>query len=170
MRIALCDDDIPHLRVLKNLAQNCPALNNGLLNIDTSEVMITRRYYRSGESEFFINQSNVRLKDVNELFMDTGLGREGYSIIGQGKIAEILSSKSKDRRAIFEEASGISRFRYRKEESERKLQNTDANLVRINDIISELELQVGPLREQSEIAKKYLLLREPVEPLKILFS
>ena len=138
-----------------------------MLNIDTTEVMITRRYYRSGESEYYINQSSVRLRDINELLMDTGLGREGYSILGQGKIAEILSTKSKDRRAIFEEAAGISRYRYKKEESERKLQQTDDNLLRIGDKISELELQVEPLREQAEVAKKFLLLRDELRGLEI---
>ncbi len=129
-------------------------------DLDYTEIMITRRYYRSGESEYFINRQIVRLKDISELFMDTGLGREGYSIIGQGKIDAILSAKSTDRREIFEEAAGISRFRHRKEESERKLERTDENLVRINDKISELYLQVEPLREQAETAKKYLLLRD----------
>ncbi len=131
-----------------------------LFNIDYTEVAITRRYYRSGDSEYFINKQNVRLKDINELLMDTGLGREGYSIIGQGKIDAILSARSTDRREIFEEAAGISRFRHRKEESERKLAHTDENLVRMGDKISELELQVEPLREQAEIAKRYLLLRD----------
>ena len=126
----------------------------------TSEIMLTRRYYRSGESEYYINKSLVRLKDLSEMLMDTGLGREGYSIIGQGRIAEILSSKSKDRRAIFEEAAGISRYRHRKEESERKLSHTEENLVRIGDRISELELQVEPLKEQAETARRYLLLRD----------
>ena len=112
---------------------------------DESEVAVTRRYYRSGESEYYINRQSVRLKDVNELFMDTGLGREGYSIIGQGRIDEILSVKSADRREVFEEAAGISRFRHRKEEAERKLERTDENLVRINDKIDELELQLGDL-------------------------
>ena len=130
-------------------------LDNGdhSLPLDYDEVAVTRRYYRSGESEFFINKKPVRLKDVHELLMDTGLGREGYSIIGQGRIDEILSVKSADRREIFEEAAGISRFRHRKEEAERKLERTDENLVRINDKISELELQVEPLRAQSEKAK-----------------
>ena len=121
--------------------------------VDSPEVMVTRRYYRSGESEYYINKQSVRLKDVNELFMDTGLGREGYSIIGQGRIDEILSVKSSDRREIFEEAAGISRFRHRKEESERKLERTEENLVRINDKIAELELQVEPLRQQAATAK-----------------
>ncbi|MTS91435.1 chromosome segregation protein SMC [Pseudoflavonifractor sp. BIOML-A4] len=132
-----------------------------------SEVMVTRRYYRSGESEYYINRRSVRLKDVNELFMDTGLGREGYSIIGQGKIDEILSVKSADRREVFEEAAGISRFRHRKEEAERKLERTEENLVRINDKIDELELQVEPLRIQSEKARKFLILRDELRGLEI---
>jgi chromosome segregation protein len=136
-------------------------------NLDYTEVMITRRYYRSGESEYFINRQMVRLKDLGELFMDTGLGREGYSIIGQGKIDAILSAKSTDRREIFEEAAGISRFRHRKEESERKLDRTDENLIRINDKISELALQVEPLREQAETARKYLLFRDELRGLEI---
>ena len=132
--------------------------SEGRLGLETSEVMLTRRYYRSGESEYYINQSLVRLRDVTELLMDTGLGREGYCIIGQGRISEILSTKSKDRREIFEEAAGISRYRHRKDDSERKLSQTEENLLRIGDKISELELQVEPLREQAETAKKYLLL------------
>ena len=134
---------------------------------DESEVAVTRRYYRSGESEYYINRQSVRLKDVNELFMDTGMGREGYSIIGQGKIDEILSVKSGERREVFEEAAGISKFRHRKEESERKLQRTEENLVRINDKIAELELQVEPLRKQAETAKKYLVLRDELRVLEI---
>ena len=136
-------------------------------SMEESEVSVTRRYYRSGESEYYINRQSVRLRDVTELFMDTGLGREGYSIIGQGKIDEILSAKSGERREIFEEAAGISKFRHRKEESERKLQRTEENLVRINDKISELELQVEPLREQSERARKYLILRDELRVLEI---
>ena len=135
--------------------------------LEESEVMVTRRYYRSGESEYYINRRSVRLKDVNELFMDTGLGREGYSIIGQGRIDEILSVKSGDRREIFEEAAGISRFRHRKEEAERKLERTQENLVRITDKIDELELQVEPLRQQSEKAKKFLILRDELRGLEI---
>ena len=138
-----------------------------IFDMEESEVMVTRRYYRSGESEYYINRRSVRLKDVNELFMDTGLGREGYSIIGQGKIDEILSVKSADRREVFEEAAGISRYRHRKEEAERKLERTDENLVRINDKISELEYQVEPLREQSEKAKKFLVLRDELRGLEI---
>ena len=135
--------------------------------MEESEVAVTRRYYRSGESEYYINRQSVRLKDVTELFMDTGMGREGYSIIGQGKIDEILSAKSGERREIFEEAAGISKFRHRKEESERKLERTEENLVRINDKISELELQVGPLKDQAEKAKKYLVLRDELRLLEI---
>ena len=134
---------------------------------EEAEVAVTRRYYRSGESEYYINKQSVRLKDVNELFMDTGMGREGYSIIGQGKIDEILSVKSGERREIFEEAAGISKYRHRKEESERKLERTEENLVRINDKIAELELQVEPLRQQAETAKKYLVLRDELRVLEI---
>ena len=142
--------------------------NSGrLFDMEESEVMVTRRYYRSGESEYFINRHAVRLRDFNELFMDTGLGREGYSIIGQGKIDEILSVKSADRREVFEEAAGISRYRHRKEEAERKLERTQENLVRINDKIDELELQVEPLRAQSEKARKYLVLRDELRGLEI---
>ncbi len=142
--------------------------NSGrIIDMDETEVMVTRRYYRSGESEYYINRRTARLKDINELFMDTGMGREGYSIIGQGRIDEILSVKSADRREIFEEAAGISRFRHRKEESERKLERTDENLLRINDKIAELELQVTPLKAQSEKAKKFLLLRDELRGLEI---
>ncbi|MCL2391752.1 MAG: chromosome segregation protein SMC [Oscillospiraceae bacterium] len=140
---------------------------DGRFGLDNTEVMLTRRYYRSGESEYYINRSQVRLKDLSELLMDTGLGRDGYSVIGQGKIADLLSTKSKDRREIFEEAAGISRYRHRKEESERKLQQTDENLLRIGDKVSELEMQVEPLREQSETARKYLRLRDELRGLEI---
>ena len=138
-----------------------------IFNRDETEVAVTRRYYRSGESEYYINKQSVRLKDINELFMDTGMGREGYSIIGQGKIDEILSVKSGERREVFEEAAGISKFRHRKEETERKLARTEENLVRINDKIAELELQVEPLRKQAETAKKYLILRDELRVLEI---
>lgn len=127
------------------------------LAFDNDNVAITRRYYRSGESEYMLNKSMVRLKDINELFMDTGLGRDGYSIIGQGKIDSIVGAKSEDRREIFEEASGISRFRYRKEESERRLKKTEENLIRLRDILSELEQRVEPLRIQAEKAEKFIL-------------
>ena len=131
-----------------------------IFDSDSSEIMLTRKYYRSGESEYYINREQVRLKDINNLLMDTGLGRDGYSIIGQGRIAEIVSNKSTDRREVFEEAAGISRFRYRKEEAERKLEKTEENLLRINDKIEELELQVEPLRKQAETARRYLVLRD----------
>ena len=137
------------------------------LPYDADEVMVTRRYYRSGDSEFYINRQSARLKDIHELFMDTGLGREGYSNIGQGRIDEILSLKSADRREIFEEAAGISKYRHRKEESERKLAHTDDNLLRINDKVSELELQLEPLKIQSEKAKKYLTLKEELQGVEV---
>ena len=129
------------------------------LAYDADEVMVTRRYYRSGDSEYYINRQSARLRDIHELFMDTGLGREGYSNIGQGRIDEILSLKSADRREIFEEAAGISKYRHRKEETERKLAHTEENLLRIGDKVSELELQLEPLRVQSEKATKYLELK-----------
>ncbi len=135
--------------------------------VEESEVAVTRRYYRSGDSEYYINRQSVRLRDVTELFLDTGMGKEGYSLIGQGRIDEILSTKSGDRREIFEEAAGISKYRHRKEETERKLERTDENLVRINDKIAELELQVEPLRDQAEKAKKYLVLRDEMRLLEI---
>ena len=138
-----------------------------IFQLEETEVAVTRRYYRSGESEYYINRRACRLRDINELFMDTGLGREGYSIIGQGRIDEILSVKSADRREVFEEAAGISRFRHRKEEAERKLERTEENLVRINDKIGELELQVEPLRAQAEKTKKYNVLRDELKGLEI---
>ncbi|MCD8374681.1 MAG: AAA family ATPase, partial [Oscillospiraceae bacterium] len=139
----------------------------GLFDLDAAEVTLTRRYYRTGESEYFINREQVRLRDITSLLMDTGLGRDGYSVIGQGRIDEIVSARSTDRREIFEGAAGISRYRWRKEEAERKLAHTDENLVRINDKIDELELQVEPLRKQSETAKKYLRLRDEQKELEI---
>ena len=130
------------------------------LMYDADEVMVTRRYYRSGDSEYYINRQSARLRDIHEMFMDTGLGREGYSNIGQGRIDEILSLKSADRREIFEEAAGISKYRHRKEETERKLQHTEDNLLRIGDKVSELELQLEPLKQQSEKARKYLEMKD----------
>lgn len=127
-----------------------------VLDFDGDEIAVTRRYYRSGESEYLINKAAVRLKDINELFMDTGLGRDGYSMIGQGKIDSIVSSKGEDRREIFEEAAGISRYRYRKIEAERKLKNTEDNLLRLRDIVTELEERVEPLHKQSDKAKQFL--------------
>ena len=137
------------------------------LAYDADEVMVTRRFYRSGDSEFYINKQSARLRDIHELFMDTGLGREGYSNIGQGRIDEILSLKSGDRREIFEEAAGISKYRHRKEETERKLAHTEDNLLRIGDKVSELELQLEPLRIQSEKAKKYLDLKEELKGVEV---
>ncbi len=138
-----------------------------IFDTDSSEVMLTRRYYRSGESEYYLNRQPVRLKDITDLLMDTGMGRDGYSVIGQGRIGEIVSARSTDRREIFEEAAGIARYRHRKEEAERKLQHTDENLLRVKDKIDELEMQIGPLREQAETAKKYLLLRDELRVLEI---
>ena len=135
--------------------------------VEGDELAISRRYYRSGESEYYINKQSVRLRDVNELLMDTGLGRDGYSIIGQGRIAEIVSAKSTDRREIFEQAAGISRFRFRKEEAERKLSATDDALVRVGDKIDELQLQLTPLRKQAEVAEKYLALQGQLKGLEV---
>ena len=137
------------------------------LNFDNDFVSITRRYYRSHESEYAINGVNVRLKDIHELFMDTGLGRDGYSMIGQGKIDNIISSKSGERRDIFEEASGISKYRYRKIEAERKLTAAEDNLLRLHDILDELKSRVGPLKEQSAKAQKFLDLSEEKKQLEI---
>ena len=130
------------------------------LDAPYDEVIVTRRYYRSGESEYFINKRAVRLRDIYELFMNTGIGREGYSIIGQGKIAEIISRKSEDRRSIFEDASGIAKFRHKKTESERKLAQTEDNMTRINDIFVEISAQVGPLEKEAEKAKRAIELLE----------
>lgn len=137
------------------------------LNFDNDFVSITRRFYRSHESEYLINNVSVRLKDVHELFMDTGLGRDGYSMIGQGKIDNIISTKSDERRDIFEEASGISKYRYRKTEAERKLAAAEDNLLRLKDILDELEARVGPLAEQSKKAEKFLALAEDKKQLEI---
>ncbi len=130
------------------------------LNMDFSEVTVTRRVYRSGDSDYLINGSNCRLKDILELFMDTGVGKEGYSIIGQGRIDEILSTKSEDRRMLFEEAAGIVKYKTRRAEAANKLEKEHANLIRVNDIIAELETQVGPLKIQAEKTKKYLVLAD----------
>ena len=137
------------------------------LAYDADEVMVTRRFYRSGDSEYYINKQSSRLRDIHEMFMDTGLGREGYSNIGQGRIDEILSLKSADRREIFEEAAGISKYRHRKEETERKLLHTEDNLLRIGDKVSELELQLEPLRVQSEKARTYLELKEELRGVEV---
>ena len=135
------------------------------LSVDYTEVMITRRVYRSGEGEYYINKSACRLKDIVELFRDTGVGKEGYSIIGQGRIDEILSQKSEDRRGVFEEAAGIVKYRTRKEESEKRLSNMRDNLSRVEDIIAELESQLEPLEKASETARRYLNLRDELRVL-----
>ncbi len=141
--------------------------SDGKLPIEYTEVTVTRKIYRSGETGYFINKVPCRLKDVLELFMDTGIGKDGYSIIGQGKIDEILSNKSEDRRHIFEEAAGIVKYRTRKQESEKKLEHTKLNLLRINDILAEIEGNLGPLQVQSDKAKKYLNLREELKNIEI---
>ena len=128
------------------------------LAYDADEVMVTRRYYRSGDSEYYINRKAVRLKDIYELFMNTGIGRDGYSIIGQGRIAEIISRKSDERRNVFEEASGIAKFRHRRTEAERKLQNVDANMARVNDIFTEVQSQLAPLEREAARAEKAIAL------------
>lgn len=143
---------------------------DGYFPLDFPEVTVTRRVYRSGDGEYYINKTLCRLKDIHELFMDTGLGRDGYSIIGQGKIDSILSTKSEDRRQIFEEAAGISKYKYRKIEAERKLVQTVDNLTRVKDILSELEVQLSPLEKQSEKAKKYLVLRDELRGIDITVS
>ncbi len=140
---------------------------DGKLPIEYSEVTVTRRLYRSGETGYYINKAPCRLKDILELFMDTGIGKDGYSIIGQGKIDEILSNKSEDRRNIFEEAAGIVKYRVRKVESEKKLEQTKVNLLRINDILSEIEGNIEPLKIQAEKAKKFLDLREELKSIEI---
>lgn len=141
--------------------------SDGKLPIEYNEVTVTRKLYRSGETGYFINKVPCRLKDILELFMDTGIGKDGYSIIGQGKIDEILSNKSEDRRHIFEEAAGIVKYRVRKVESEKKLEQTKLNLLRINDILTEIEGQIGPLKIQAEKAKRFLSLREELKNIEI---
>lgn len=139
------------------------------LPIDYSEVAITRRLYRSGESEYYINKNACRLKDVIELFLDTGIGKEGYSIIGQGKIDNILSNKTEERRAVFEEAAGIMKYKTKKLEAERRLERTRDNLSRLGDILNELGSRLEPLKEQSDKAQQYLLLREKLRELEVNF-
>jgi chromosome segregation protein len=140
---------------------------SGRLSTDYLEIQITRKMYRSGESEYYINNGNCRLKDILDLFRDTGIGKEGYSIIGQGKIDEILNEKAISRRKVFEEAAGIMKYRTRKEESERKLARTEDNLTRVRDIIDELEYQIEPLQAQCEDAKRYLQLKEKQKELEV---
>ena len=137
------------------------------IDVDADEVIIGRKYYRSGESEYTINGQNVRLKDIYEMFLDTGIGRDGYSIIGQGRIAEIVGAKSAERREIFEEASGIARFRYRKNEAEKRLDAAEENLVRLRDILSELEQRVVPLQKESEKAHRFIQMAERRKQLEV---
>ena len=141
--------------------------SDGSLPYDKKEVSVTRRYFRSGESEYRINGEQVRLKDINELFMDTGLGRDGYSMVSQGKVADMVSSKSTGRRDMLEEAAGISHFRYRRQDAMRRLDRAEENLVRLRDILAELESRVGPLKTQSEKAQKFLVLAEQKKQLEI---
>ena len=152
-----------------NFAEVSLVLNNekSELPIDYQEVSVTRRVYRSGESEFFINKQSCRLKDIVDLFMDTGLGRESFSIIGQGKIDEILSSKAEERRAIFEEAAGVLKYKQRKNKAEFKLNETASNLDRVEDIIHEIEQQIEPLRKQAEIAKQYKAKKESLKQVEV---
>ncbi len=155
-----------------NYAEVSLVLDNSdhIFPVDYDEVMVTRRVFRSGETAYQINRVNCRLKDIHEIFMDTGLGRDGYSIIGQGNVAQILSTKAEDRRNLFEEAAGVSKYKYKKEEAVRKLKATEENLVRIKDITAELETQLGPLRSQSEKARKYLVLYDEFKDLDINLS
>jgi chromosome segregation protein len=141
--------------------------SDGELPVEYKEVVVTRRVYRTGESNYLLNDSECRLKDIQELFMDTGVGRDGYSIISQGKIDEILSSKSEERRHIFEEASGIVKYRTRKDEATKKLDNTQVTLSRVADILNEIENIIGPLEKKAETAKKYLTLRDELKILDV---
>ncbi|ASS75692.1 chromosome segregation protein SMC [Tumebacillus algifaecis] len=133
------------------------------LDLEFNEVVVTRRVYRSGDSEYMINKQSCRLKDITELFMDTGLGKEAYSVIGQGRIDEILSNKSEDRRLIFEEAAGIVKYKSRKKEAEKKLDETTANLIRIGDVVGELDVQIGPMAEQAEVAQQAKAFKKQLE-------
>ena len=135
--------------------------------IDFNEVSITRKLFRSGESEYLINKSAVRLRDIHELFYDTGIGKEAYSVIGQGKIDSILSAKAEDRRLIFEEAAGIIKYKTRKQVAQRKLDETDRNLLRLKDILIELDSQLAPLQTQSTLAEQYLALKQDLTKLEI---
>src|SRR5690625_3085932 len=148
-----------------NVAEVTLVLNNEdhALPVDYEEVSVTRRVYRSGDSEFYINKQACRLKDIIDLFMDSGLGREAFSIISQGKVEEILSSKAEERRTIFEEAAGVLKYKQRKKKSEYKLAETQENLNRVEDIIHEIETQIEPLKKQQDAAKRYLDLEEELK-------
>ena len=141
--------------------------DRGLNNCDKDDVAVTRRYYRSGESEYKINGEECRLRDIHELFMDTGLGRDGYSMVGQGRIADLVSARSTQRRDMLEEAAGISHFRYRRADANRRLEQAEENLVRLRDILAELESRIGPLKTQSEKALKFLALADEKKTLEI---
>ena len=136
-------------------------------NYDYDEVAITRKLYRSGESAYLINRNECRLKDIINLLYDSGIGKDGYSIIGQGKVEQIISSKPEDRRSIFEDAAGISKFKSRKVEAERRLERTRENIARVNDIISEIERQMGPMKKQAENAKAYLAFKDQLKDLEV---
>lgn len=157
------------IRKAKGFAEVTLRLDNKdrTLQNDNDEVSVTRRYFRSGESEYLINGESSRLRDINELFMDTGLGRDGYSIVGQGRIADMVSSKTGDRREMLEEAAGISHFRYRRADATKRLKQAEENLVRLRDILTELETRVGPLKTQSEKAQKFIVLAEERKDLEI---
>lgn len=158
------------IRKAHGFAQVTLRLDNkdgSIKGVDTEEVTVTRRYYRSGESEYKINGQNVRLKDVHELFMDTGLGRDGYSMVSQGKIADMVSGKGKECREMFEEAAGISAYRYRRSDSLKRLAQAEENLVRLRDILLELESRIGPLKHQSEKARKFLVLADEKKSIEI---
>lgn len=172
LRGAKMDDVIfagTELRKALGLAEVTIVLDNSdhSIPLDFSEVSITRKLFRSGESEYLINKSQVRLKDILELFYDTGLGKDAYSVISQGKIDSILSVKAEERRSIFEEAAGIIKYKSRKQIAERKLEDTDKNLVRVQDIINELQSQLGPLESQADLAQKYLQMKERLSTLEI---
>ncbi|MBE6827333.1 MAG: chromosome segregation protein SMC [Ruminococcaceae bacterium] len=157
------------IRKAKGFAEVTLRLDNTdrTLDKDTDEVSVTRRYYRSGESEYLINGESSRLRDINELFMDTGLGRDGYSLVGQGKIADMVSSRTNERRDMLEEAAGISHFRYRRSDAMKRLAQAEENLVRLRDILTELETRIGPLKTQSEKAQKFIVLAEERKNLEI---
>ena len=152
-----------------NFAEVSLVLDNSerIFPLEYDEVVVTRRVFRSGETAYRINGTNCRLKDIHELFMDTGVGRDGYSIIGQGNVAQILSTKAEDRRNLFEEAAGVSKYKYKKEEATRKLAQTEDNILRVTDITTELESQLGPLERQSEKARKYLTYYEEYKDLDV---
>ncbi len=157
------------LRHEKNMASVTLVLDNTdrALPMDEDEISVTRRFYRDGESEYRINNVSVRLRDVHELFMDTGLGRDGYAMVGQGKIAAIINQRSDERREIFEEAAGIAKFRYRRTQAQRQLESANENLLRLLDILEELEQRVGPLKEQSEKAAKFIELSKQKRELEV---